>query len=115
MEMGAVTIDFLYGLPRTRDGHDGVLVIADRLTKTTRFLPIKAIYILDKLAKLYIDEIVSLYGAPLSIVQIEILALHLNFGQVCKKPWILSYIFNTTFHPRQMVNPKGLYRLSMTC
>ncbi|XP_022843391.1 uncharacterized protein LOC111366944 [Olea europaea var. sylvestris] len=41
---------------------------SDRLTKTTRFLPIKVTYSLDKLAKIYVDEIISLYGTPVSIV-----------------------------------------------
>lgn len=60
-----ITMDFLFGLPRTQNGHDGVWVIVHRLTKTTRFLPIKITYPLSKLTKLYVDEIVSLYGASM--------------------------------------------------
>ena len=63
-----ITMDFLFGLPRTQNGHDGVWVIVDHLTKTAKFLPIKDTYTLNKLAKLYVDEIVSSYGTPLSIV-----------------------------------------------
>ncbi|KAL0540951.1 hypothetical protein IC582_020977 [Cucumis melo] len=63
-----ITIDFLFGLPRTSSGHDGIWVIVDRLTKTTRFIPIKATSTLDQLARLYVDKIVSQYGVPVSIV-----------------------------------------------
>ncbi|TYK04862.1 putative retrotransposon protein [Cucumis melo var. makuwa] len=40
----------------------------DRLTKTTRFIPIKATSTLDHLARLYVDKIVNQYGVPVSIV-----------------------------------------------
>ncbi|KAA0042469.1 Transposon Ty3-I Gag-Pol polyprotein [Cucumis melo var. makuwa] len=53
-----ITMDFLFGLPRTSRRYDGIWVIVDRLTKTTRFISIKAMSTLDKLAKLYIDRIV---------------------------------------------------------
>ncbi|KAA0051482.1 putative retrotransposon protein, identical [Cucumis melo var. makuwa] len=52
-----ITMDFLFGLPRTSSGHDGIWVIVDRLTKTTRFIPIKMTSTLDQLARLYVDKI----------------------------------------------------------
>lgn len=51
-------MDFLFGLPRTFNGLDGIWVIVDRVTKTERFLPIKVTFTLDKLAKLYVDKII---------------------------------------------------------
>ncbi|KAA0041712.1 reverse transcriptase [Cucumis melo var. makuwa] len=52
-----ITMDFLFGLPRTSSGHDGIWVIVDRLTKMTRFIPIKMTSTLDQLARLYVDKI----------------------------------------------------------
>ncbi|TYK07721.1 retrotransposon protein, putative, Ty3-gypsy subclass [Cucumis melo var. makuwa] len=52
-----ITMDFLFGLPRTSSGHDGIWVIVDRLTKTARFLSVKATSTLDQLARLYVDKI----------------------------------------------------------
>ncbi|KAM1302325.1 hypothetical protein ACFX2H_013265 [Malus domestica] len=34
-----ITMDFVYKLPRTRNGFDGVWVIVDRLTKSAHFIP----------------------------------------------------------------------------
>ena len=31
-------MDFVYDLPRTRNGHDGIWVIVDRLTKSAHFI-----------------------------------------------------------------------------
>ncbi|KAA0052217.1 hypothetical protein E6C27_scaffold207G00280 [Cucumis melo var. makuwa] len=52
-----ITMDFLFGLPRTSRGYDGIWVIVDRLTKTAWFILIKATSTLDQLAMLYVDRI----------------------------------------------------------
>ncbi|VVA31265.1 PREDICTED: retrotransposon, partial [Prunus dulcis] len=62
-----LTMDFVFKLPLTRNKHDGVWVIVDRLTKSAHFLRVRANYTLNKLAKLFIDEIVRLHGVPVSI------------------------------------------------
>lgn len=61
-------MDFVVGLPRSRDGYDSIWVIVDRLTKLAHFLPVKATYSVAKLAKLYVKLVVCLHGMPVSIV-----------------------------------------------
>lgn len=61
-------MDFIVGLPRSSKGMDSIWVIVDRLSKSAHFLPVKPIYNVDKLAIIYIDEIVRLHGVPVSIV-----------------------------------------------
>ena len=61
-------MDFVVGLPRSRDGYDSIWVIVDRLTKSSQFIPVKATYLVAKLAKLYVKHIVRLQGEPISIV-----------------------------------------------
>ena len=63
-----ITIDFIVGLPRTRAGFDAIWVIVDRFTKSAHFLPVCTKFSLDRLAELYISEIVRLYGVLVSIV-----------------------------------------------
>ena len=57
-----IDMDFMTGLPRTTRGYDAIWVIIDRLTKSTYFLPIKKTYSIDRLARLYINQIVYLHG-----------------------------------------------------
>ena len=40
----------------------------DKLTKSAHFLPISMKYPLEKLTKLYLDEIIRVHGIPVSIV-----------------------------------------------
>ncbi|XP_073031150.1 uncharacterized protein [Primulina eburnea] len=53
---------------QSRQSYDGIWVIVDRLTKTAHFLPVRMNYNLDKLASLYMDNIVRLHGVPVSIL-----------------------------------------------
>ena len=61
-------MDFVTGLPWTQRQHDAIWVIVDRLTKSTHFLPINVEDSLEKLAQLYVDEIMRLHGVTVSIV-----------------------------------------------
>ena len=63
-----ITTNFVIGLPRTWRQHDAIWVIVDRLTKSVHFLSISNDDPLDKLAQLYVEEIVRLHGVPISIV-----------------------------------------------
>ena len=61
-------MNFVSGLPWTQSGHDSIWVIIDCLTKSAHFLPIKKTSSMEKLAKLYVKDIVRLYSAPTTIV-----------------------------------------------
>ncbi|GKD84697.1 putative reverse transcriptase domain-containing protein, partial [Tanacetum coccineum] len=63
-----ITMDFITKLPKTKSGHDTIWVIVDRLTKTAHFLVMREDYSTERLAKLYIDEIVARHGVPVSII-----------------------------------------------
>ncbi|GJV77943.1 putative reverse transcriptase domain-containing protein [Tanacetum coccineum] len=47
----------LHGLDQIKSGHDTIWVIVDRLTKSTHFLATREDYNMEKLERLYIDEI----------------------------------------------------------
>nr|GEU81152.1 putative reverse transcriptase domain-containing protein [Tanacetum cinerariifolium] len=53
---------------RTSSGHDTIWVIIDRLTKSAYFLPMRGDYKMERLARLYLNEIVAGNGVPISII-----------------------------------------------
>ncbi|GJZ64254.1 putative reverse transcriptase domain-containing protein [Tanacetum coccineum] len=63
-----IAMDFVTKLPRTSSGHDAIWVIVDRLTKSAYFLPIRKDYKMDRLARLYLNEIVVRHGMTISII-----------------------------------------------
>ncbi|GJW72599.1 putative reverse transcriptase domain-containing protein [Tanacetum coccineum] len=63
-----IAMDFITKLPRTSSRHDTIWVIVDRLTKSAHFLPMREDYKMDRLARLYLNEIVTRHGVPISII-----------------------------------------------
>nr|GEY00147.1 reverse transcriptase domain-containing protein [Tanacetum cinerariifolium] len=54
-----IAMDFVTKLPRNSSGHDTIWVIVDRLTKSAYFLPMHEDYKMDRLARLYLNEIIA--------------------------------------------------------
>ena len=95
-----VTMDFVSGLPRTSHGHNAVWVIVDRLTKLAHFLPVRMDYSLDKLAEIYVNEIVRLHGAPVSIVSDRDPRFTSHFWPSLQNALGTKLKFSTSFHPQ---------------
>ncbi|KAI5339223.1 hypothetical protein L3X38_018495 [Prunus dulcis] len=95
-----ITMDFVFKLPRTSKGHDGIWVIVDRLTKSAHFLPIKETYSFTRLAKLFVDEIVRLHGAPVSIVSDRDARFTSRFWKCLQEAMGARLQFSTAFHPQ---------------
>ena len=95
-----ITMDFVTGLPRTLKGYNAVWVIVDRLTKTAHFLPIKWGISLEKLAELYLAEIVRLHGVPVSIVSDRDPRFTSRFWGSLQKAMGTKLHMSTAFHPQ---------------
>ncbi|KAL5805446.1 hypothetical protein ACOSQ4_028179 [Xanthoceras sorbifolium] len=95
-----ITMDFVTGLPLTRSKHDAVWVIVDRLTKSAHFLPVRTDYSLDRLAELYIREIVRLHGVPVSIISDRDPRFTSRFWKKFQEALGTRLSFSTAFHPQ---------------
>nr|GEY34381.1 reverse transcriptase domain-containing protein [Tanacetum cinerariifolium] len=63
-----ISMDFIIKLLRSRGGYDTIWVIVDRLTKSAHFLAARKDYSMEKLSRLYIDEIVARNGVLVLII-----------------------------------------------
>nr|GEX17360.1 putative reverse transcriptase domain-containing protein [Tanacetum cinerariifolium] len=63
-----IMMDFVSKLPRTSNRHDTIWVIVDRPTKSKHFIPTRATDSMETLTRLYIKDIVSRHGVPISII-----------------------------------------------
>lgn len=95
-------MDFLFGLPRMSGGFDEIWIIVDRFTKTANFILIKQIFPLDKLARLYVNKILSQYGTPISIISYRDSRFTLMFGPKLQEALGTRLRFSTAFH--QQIN-----------
>ena len=92
-------MDFMTGLPRTLGGNNAIWVIVDRLTKSTHVLPMKVNFSMDRLASLYVKEIVRMHGLPVSIISDRDPHFTSRFWHSLQKALGIKLRFSTTFHP----------------
>nr|GFB33456.1 putative reverse transcriptase domain-containing protein [Tanacetum cinerariifolium] len=63
-----ITMDVVTKLPKSSQGYDTIWVVVDRLTKSTIFTPIRETDPMDKLARIYLKEVVTGHEIPVSII-----------------------------------------------
>ncbi|GKA48551.1 reverse transcriptase domain-containing protein [Tanacetum coccineum] len=95
-----IAMDFITKLPRSSSGHDAIWVIGDRLTKSAHFLAIREDYSMEKLERLYIDEIVARHGVPTSIISDRGGHFTSRFWQTMQKALGTRLDMSTTYHPQ---------------
>jgi hypothetical protein len=93
-------MDFLVGLPRTRTGHDAIRVIVDKLTKAAHFVSVNVKYSMEKLAELYIQEIVRLHRVPILVVSYTDSCFTSRFWISLPKAMGTKLHFSTAYHPQ---------------
>nr|GFB40914.1 putative reverse transcriptase domain-containing protein [Tanacetum cinerariifolium] len=90
-----ITRDFVTKLPKSSQGYDTFWVIVDRLSKSAIFTPIRETDPMDKLARIYLKEVVTRHGIPVSIISDRDPSYHATikaapfealYGQKCRSP-----------------------------
>jgi IS30 family transposase len=95
-----IGMDFIVGLPHTRDGYDSIWVIVDRLTKVAHFIQVKTTYTGAQLAELYIPQIVCLHGVPKKIVSDRGTQFMYQFQQKLHESMDMKLNFSSAYHPQ---------------
>ncbi|GJX26287.1 putative reverse transcriptase domain-containing protein [Tanacetum coccineum] len=95
-----IAMDFVTKLPKTSSGHDTIWVIVDRLTKSAHFLPIREDYKMERLARLYLNEIVARHGVPISIISDRDSHFTSRFWQSMQEALGTHLDMSTTYHPQ---------------
>jgi transposase InsO family protein len=70
------------------------------LTKSTHFLAMRETLPMEKLAKLYVDEVISRHGVPLSIVSDRNSRFTSNFWNRLQKELGTKLNLSTAYHPQ---------------
>ncbi|GKF64739.1 putative reverse transcriptase domain-containing protein, partial [Tanacetum coccineum] len=88
------------GLLQTSSGHDTIWVIMDRLTKSAHFILMCKDYKMEKLARLYLNEIVSRHGVPISIISDRDSRFTSRFWQSMQEALWTRLDMSTVYHPQ---------------
>ncbi|GJU59147.1 putative reverse transcriptase domain-containing protein [Tanacetum coccineum] len=95
-----IIMDFVTKLPKSSQGYDTIWVIVDRLTKSAIFMPMRETDPMDKLARMYLKEVVTKHGIPVSIICDRDPRFASNFWRSLQKALGTSLDMSTAYHPQ---------------
>nr|GEY78426.1 hypothetical protein [Tanacetum cinerariifolium] len=95
-----IAVYFVTKLPRTSSGHDTIWVIINQLTKSANFLPMRADYKMDRLARLYLNEIGARNGVPILIISDRDSHFTSRFCQSMQEALGTRFDMSTSYHPQ---------------
>ncbi|GJW66069.1 putative reverse transcriptase domain-containing protein [Tanacetum coccineum] len=99
-EWEGIAMDFVTKFPRTSSGHDTIWVIMNRLTKSAHFLPMRKDYKMERLAILYLNDIVARHGVPISIISDHDSHFTSRFWQSMQEALGTRLDMSTAYHPQ---------------
>ncbi|GJV69986.1 putative reverse transcriptase domain-containing protein [Tanacetum coccineum] len=109
-----IAMDFITKFPRSSSGHYAIWVIVDRLTKSAHFLEIREDYSMEKLARLYIDDIVARHCVPTSIISDRDGHFTSRFWQTMQKALGTRLDMSTAYHPKMDGQSERTIQMSCT-
>ena len=95
-----ISMDFITGLPKTPTGCDTIWVIVDRLTKSAHFLAIKESDKMERLTRIYMKEVVSRHGVPVSIISDRDSRFTSHFWKSLQSALGTRLDMSTAYHPQ---------------
>ncbi|GJS31370.1 putative reverse transcriptase domain-containing protein [Tanacetum coccineum] len=95
-----ITMDFVTKLPKMSQGYDTIWVIVDRLTKSAIFTPMRESDPMDKLARIYLKEVVTRHGIPVSIIYDRDPRFVSNFWRSLQNDLGTNLDMSTAYHPQ---------------
>ncbi|GJS48981.1 reverse transcriptase domain-containing protein [Tanacetum coccineum] len=95
-----ITMYFVTKLPKTTNEHDTIWVIIDCLTKSAHFIPTREIDSMETLTRLYIKEIVSRHGVPISIISDHDSHFTSRFWQSLQSTLGTQLDMSMAYHPK---------------
>lgn len=95
-----VTMDFVSALPTTTTGYDTIMVIVDRLSKRSHFIPTTKELTAEGAAMLYLNNVFKLHGVPRRIVSDKDVRFTAKFWRTIHAKLGTSILFSTTNHPQ---------------
>jgi hypothetical protein len=95
-----ISMDFITGLPKTTKQHDAIMVVVDKLSKETHFIPIKSTFKAIDVANVFMKEIFRLHGFPKTIISDRDAKFTSNFWKGLFTGLETQLEFSMAYHPQ---------------
>lgn len=94
-----ITYDLIVKLPIS-NGFDSILVVVDRFSKTSHFIPCREAMSAPELAELYVHNVWKLHGTPKSVISDRGTTFGSKFLRALYKRLGVEPKFSTAYHPQ---------------
>jgi hypothetical protein len=95
-----ISMDFIIGLPTSIKQNDAIMVVVDKLSKYTHFIPIKSTCKVIDISSIFMKEIFRLHGIPKEIMSDRDPKFTSNFWTFFMIGLETKLLFSTTYHPQ---------------
>lgn len=95
-----ITMDLITSLPRTKNGHDCILVACDKCSKLVHYIPTVTTIDAPGLARLMIDNVVRHHGIPIYIISDRDPRINSHFWKSVWSQLGTKLKMSTAFHPQ---------------
>jgi hypothetical protein len=95
-----ISIDFITGLPKTQRKNDSIMVVIDKLSKSTHFIPVKSTYKEINFAKIFMKENFRLHGIPKMVISDRDVKFTSNFWKELFAGLDTNFNYITSYHPK---------------
>jgi hypothetical protein len=95
-----ISMDFITGLPKLTKKNDAIMVVLEKLSKSTHFILVKSTCKAIDIANIFMEEIFRLHGMPKEIVSDQDTKFTSNFWKSLMVGFETKLLFNTSHHPQ---------------
>ncbi|MCO5592257.1 hypothetical protein L7F22_046255 [Adiantum nelumboides] len=96
----SISMDFIFGLPKSIHGNTGIWTIVDRFSKQAHFIPVKKTIKAHQMATLFISQVFKYHGLPTSIVSDRDPRMTSNFWKGLFENLGTRLNFSSAYHPQ---------------
>jgi hypothetical protein len=95
-----LTVEFITKFPKMTRKYDSIMVVVDKLTKFSHFIPVKLSHKTINIVDIYMKEIAMLHVVHKEIVLDKYPKVTSNFWKGLFKGFGTNLNFSTTYHPQ---------------
>jgi hypothetical protein len=93
-------MDFIIGLPISTKQNNDIMVVVEKLSKATHFIPINSTCKEIDISNIFMKEIFRLHGMPKEIISDRDTKFTSNFWKSLFVGFETKMIFSTSYHPQ---------------
>ena len=105
-----ISMDFMFKLPRTKDGYESILVVVDKLSKRTHFIPLTKNHKAEDIAEIFYKEIYKHHGLPRVIISDRDTRFTSTFWTELMKLLKVKLNLSSAFHPQTDGQSERMFR-----